>query len=138
MTNTVLRTARSRIISSARDFSYGLTISDAKMVCIAESIPVHVGRVGLATEAMNRLHPDLKEGDAYYNNSPYYGNTHHSILMLVFHKGEHVFCAYTRTHQADTGNAIPVLYYLAATNIYSEGAVDFPMVKVQENYVHKG
>jgi N-methylhydantoinase B len=137
MSNTVLRTARSRIISSAKDFSCGLTTSDAKMICIAEASPVHVGRSGLATEAMNRLHPDLKEGDAYYSNSPYYGNTHHSdhsILVPVFYKGEYIFCAYARTHQADTGNAIPVPYYLTATDMYAEGAIDFPVVKVQENY----
>lgn len=137
MTNTVLRTARSRIISSARDFSCRVTTSDAKMICIAESIPVHTGRGGLTTEALNKLHPDLKEGDAYYDNSPYYGNTHHAdhtIIVPVFHNGEYVFCVHTLAHQADTGNAIPVPYYITATDMYNEGAIDFPVVKVQENY----
>jgi N-methylhydantoinase B len=86
---------------------------------------------------MTELHPDLAEGDAFLHNDPYLGNTHsadHAILVPVFVDGEHVFTACAKAHQADCGNALPTTYMPGARDIYEEGAINFPCVRVQRDH----
>ena len=90
-------------------------------------------------EAMTELHDDLAEGDAFLHNDPYLGNSHsadHGILVPVFVGGEHVFTAVAKAHQADCGNALPTTYMGAAKDVYGEGALIFPAVKIQSDYEH--
>jgi N-methylhydantoinase B len=85
-------------------------------------------------------HPILKRGDAFLHNSPYHGCTHpadHSILVPVIDdEGIHRFTVLAKGHQADCGNALPTTYMGAAKDVYGEGALIFPAVKIQENYEH--
>ena len=39
-----------------------------------------------------------------------------------------------KAHQADCGNALPTTYIAEARNVYDEGALIFPCVKVQRDY----
>lgn len=137
MTNTLLRSARSAVINSARDFSCAITTSDNRLLACAEGLPVHIFGAQLQTASMTRLHPDLAEGDAYLDNDPYVGSSHaadHTILVPVFIDGEHMFTAVAKAHQADIGNSIATTYHARARDVYEEGALLFPVVKVQENY----
>lgn len=137
MTNTLLRSARSAVIAMSRDFSCCVATGNHKLLAMAEAAPVHVFGTHLQAEAMAELHPDLAEGDAFLHNDPYLGNTHaadHTILVPVFFDGEHLFTAIAKAHQADIGNSIPTTYHAAAKDIYEEGALIFPCVKVQKNY----
>jgi N-methylhydantoinase B len=134
MTNTLLRSGRSAVLNMARDFSCSLITSDNELLASAEGLPVHVIGTEFLAEAMTELHPDLAEGDAFLHNDPYLGNTHpadHAILVPVFVDGEHVFTACAKAHQADCGNALPTTYMPAARDIYEEGALIFPCVRVQ-------
>ncbi|HTA05919.1 MAG TPA: hydantoinase B/oxoprolinase family protein [Solirubrobacteraceae bacterium] len=137
MTNTLFRTGRSSIINMARDFSCSIITADDQLFAAAEGLQVHVLGAGLQTRSMRELHPDLREGDAYLHNDPILGNTHtadHTILVPVFVDGEHLFTASAKAHQADCGNAEPSTYVTYVEDVYAEGGLVFPCVKVQQDY----
>ncbi|MBJ7330137.1 MAG: hydantoinase B/oxoprolinase family protein [Solirubrobacteraceae bacterium] len=136
MTNTMVRTARSTTMA-AKDFSCSIVSSEDEMVSAPEGIPVHVyGSAMMATD-MREAHPDFREGDCFMSNDPYGGNSHaadQTLLVPVFFEGEHVFTAVAKAHQADIGNAKPTTYSPTALDVYNEGALIFPCVKVQSHY----
>lgn len=137
MENTMLRAARSAIIAAARDFSCVIITADNQLLSTAEALPVHIFGSHLQSKSMCDLHPDLAEGDAFLHNDPYLGNTHaadHTILVPVFFEGEHVFTASAKAHQADCGNAIPSTYAADAKDVYAEGSLIFPCVRIQRDY----
>jgi N-methylhydantoinase B len=137
MTNTLFRTGRSSIINMARDFSCSIITAEDELFAAAEGLQVHVLGAGLQTRSMRELHPDLREGDAYLHNDPILGNTHtadHTILVPVFVDGEHLFTASAKAHQADCGNAEPSTYVTYVEDVYAEGGLVFPCVKVQQDY----
>jgi N-methylhydantoinase B/oxoprolinase/acetone carboxylase alpha subunit len=137
MTNTLFRTGRSSIINMARDFSCSIITADDQLFAAAEGLQVHVLGAGLQTRSMRELHPDLREGDAYLHNDPILGNTHtadHTILVPVFVDGEHLFTASAKAHQADCGNAEPSTYVTYVEDVYAEGGLVFPCVKVQQDF----
>jgi len=95
-----------------------------------------IGKEFLA-EAVTELHDDLTEGDAFLHNNHYLGNTHpadHVILVPFFWEGRHVFTAAAKAHQADCGNAQPTTYMPYARDVYEEGSLIFPAVRVQRDY----
>ena len=138
MTNTLLRAARSAVISSARDFSCCILTGDNHLLASAEGLPVHIFGAHLQGENMCRYHAgDIREGDAYLDNDPYGGNTHpadHTFLVPVFIGGEHLFTTVAKCHMADIGNSIPSSYFAKALDVYEEGALVFPGVRIQRNY----
>ena len=137
MTNTMLLTARSSVLGVARDFSVSIVTSEDEVLAAAEGFPIHVWGSNLQTGSMRRNHPDFREGDAYLHNDPYDGNSHaadHTLLVPVFFEGEHFFTTAVKAHQADTGNSLPTTYMAQAADVYQEGSLIFPAVKVQENY----
>ena len=137
MTETVLLTARSSVIGMARDFSCSIVTSEDEVLAIAAGLPMHVFGTQLQSAAMRRLHPGFREGDAYIHNDPYDGNSHaadHTILVPVFHGGEHFFTVAVKSHQADAGNSLPTTYMASARDVYEEGALIFPCLPVQRDY----
>jgi N-methylhydantoinase B len=136
MSNTLLRSARSNVIAAAKDFSCAILTHDDQLIAAAESLPVHILGSHLQTRAMRDLHPDLAEGDAFLHNDPYLGNSHaadHALLVPVFVDGEHMFTAFAKAHQADIGNSVPTTYHAFARDVYEEGALIFPCVRVQRD-----
>ena len=137
MSNTLLRTARSAVLAIARDFSCSIVTGDNQMLCPGEGLPVHIFGSTLQSQSMCDLHDDLSPGDAFLDNDPYAGNTHpadHMIMCPVFVDGEHLFTACAKAHQADCGNSIPSTYHAYARDVYEEGALIFPCVRVQRDY----
>ncbi len=137
MENTLLRSGRSAILNMARDFSCALVTGDNRLLATAEGLPVHVIGMEYLAEAMTELHDDVSEGDAFLHNDPYLGNTHpadHTILVPVFFEGRHVFTAAAKAHQADCGNALPTTYMPFARDVYEEGSLVFPAVRIQRDY----
>ena len=138
MTNTMLKTGRSAVINSARDFSCGITTASNELFATAEGLPAHTYGLNLQSEAMCRFHQDIREGDAYLHNDPYSGNSHpadHTIIVPVFWEGEHLFNVCAKAHQADIGNSIPSTYHASAKDVYEEGALIFPAVRVQRDNI---
>ncbi len=137
MTSTLLRAGRSSVINVSRDFSCALCTGDSELLATAEGLPIHIFGSHLQAAEMTRRHPDLAPGDAFLDNDPYVGNTHHAdhtILVPVFIEGEHLFTAVAKAHQADAGNSVPTTYHPFAKDIYEEGALSFPCVQVQRDY----
>lgn len=137
MTNTLFRTGRSSVLNMARDFSCSIVTADDQLLAAAEGLQVHVLGAGLQTAAMRELHGDeIAPGDAFLHNDPYLGNTHtadHTILVPVFREGRHLFTACAKAHQADCGNSDPSTYMPYATDVYAEGGLNFPCVRVQRD-----
>jgi N-methylhydantoinase B len=136
MTNTMLRTARSTTMA-AKDFSCSITSSEHEMVSCPEGNPVHVYGSALLSQAMADTHPDIGPGDCFLSNDPYAGNSHaadHTLLVPVFFEGEHVFTALAKAHQADCGASLPTTYMPTALDVYNEGALIFPCVRIQRDY----
>lgn len=137
MGNTLLRTGRSGVLNRARDFSCCVTTRASDLLVYAESLPIHVMGADTLSQAMVEMHPDVKPGDAFLHNSPYHGNSHpadHVILVPVFDDaGAHRYTMVCKAHQADTGNSIPTTYHAEARDVYQEGALIFPCVRIQRD-----
>jgi N-methylhydantoinase B len=139
MANTLLRTGRSGVLNTGRDFSCCIVTADHELVTAAECYPIHVLRgADLMSRAMKELHPDLKHGDAFLHNSPYHGNSHaadHTILVPVCDdSGTHHYTVLVKAHQADCGNSLATTYMGAARDVYNEGALIFPAVRIQQDF----
>ncbi|MBL4630300.1 MAG: hydantoinase B/oxoprolinase family protein [Paraglaciecola sp.] len=139
MSNTLLKTGRSGVINRAGDFSACIVTAGNELLAAADSLPIHVlSGPDLMADAMTKFHPQLKVGDAFLHNSPYHGCSHpadHTILVPVFDdEGVHRFTVLAKAHQADIGNSIPTTYHADAKDVYEEGALIFPAVKVQTDY----
>ena len=139
MSNTVMKASRSSVIKNARDMSCGILTYDHRLVSVEEALPIHVTALELTTKPITGFFDDVKDGDAYLNNSPFYGGTHHADLTLcvpVFCEGEPLFWTLARSHHADIGAPEPTTYLPYAKTIYEEG-LHFPCVRIQENGVDK-
>src|SRR6478672_6429232 len=118
MTNTLFRTARSTVLNTARDFSCCIVTANHEMLVMAESLPIHViSGPDVISRWLKHFHPQPRRGDAFIHNSPYHGNSHagdHCIVVPVMDE--------RGVHRA------------TARDVYEEGALIFPCVKIQEEY----
>lgn len=139
MANTMLRTCRSGVLNRARDYSVCVITADCQLLSSAEALPIHTlwGPHEMA-RYMKEFHPDLKRGDAFLHNSPFHGNSHaadHALLVPVIDDdGIHRLTLVVKAHQADCGNSVPTTLHATARDLYEEGALLFPCVKIQSNY----
>jgi len=141
MMNTLFRAGRSSVLNMARDFSCCIVAEDDQLLATAEGLQVHVLGAGAQVASMRELHPDLAPGDAFLHNDPYLGNTHtadHTLLVPVFAGGEHLFTVSAKAHQADCGNSEPSTYMPYARDVYEEGGLVFPCVRIQRDYEDVG
>jgi N-methylhydantoinase B len=143
MANTLLRTGRSGVLNIARDFSCCIVGAGGDLLVTNEALPIHVlSGPDIMARVMKSYHPNLRRGQAFLNNSPYHGCSHaadHTLLVpVVDSAGTHRVTIVIKAHQADIGNSIPTTYHGAARDVYEEGALIFPCVKVQEDYQTSG
>ncbi len=133
MTNTILRAARSAVVKNARDFSVGLLTHDHRLISVEDGVPIHITALELSTSHISRFFDDVAEGDAFLNNCPYTGGTHHAdidVITPVYCDGRPLFWALARCHHADMGAPSPTTYLPQAATIQEEG-VHFPCVRFQ-------
>jgi N-methylhydantoinase B len=136
---TLARTARSGVLQAGLDFSCCVITRDHELLAWAESLPIHVmSGPDLMARAMCEFYPELRRGDAFLHNSPYHGNGHaadYSILVPVIdEEGIHHFTVMAKGHLADCGNSLPTTYMAGARDVYEEGALIFPCVRIQQDY----
>jgi N-methylhydantoinase B len=139
MTNTLFRTARSTVLNTARDFSCCIVTANHEMLVMAESLPIHViSGPDVISRWLRRFHPRPRRGDAFIHNSPYHGNSHagdHCIVVPVIDDdGRQRATAIVKAHMADIGNSEPTTLMATARDVYEEGALIFPCVKIQDGY----
>ena len=121
------RTAYSPNIKERMDASCALFDAGGRMIAQAEHIPVHLGSMPLAVEAVQRDFPGtLREGDQVILNDPYRGGTHLPDITLirpVFLRGGLLGFAVNRAHHADVGGISPGSMPASATRLEEEGVV---------------
>ena len=132
MGQVLIRSAHSPNIKERRDCSTALFDADGRMVAQAEHIPVHLGAMPDAVEAVRSLDP--RPGDAFVLNDPFEGGTHLpdiTIVSTVAPESTVVGYAVTRAHHADVGGTTPGSMPAGATEIYQEG-LRLPGVRIRE------
>lgn len=139
MSNTLLRTGRSGVLNRAKDFSCCIVSAGCELVTTAESLPIHVlSGPDLMARCMSEFHPRLQAGDAFIHNSPYHGCSHAAdqtiLVPVIDDQGAHRFTLIAKAHQADIGNSVPTTYMGDARDLYHEGALIFPCVKIQSGH----
>jgi N-methylhydantoinase B len=139
MSQSLMSSARSGVINSARDFTSAFTLYDSRQFMYDKGLPVHAANVHLIPEYTLDKFDDISAGDCFLTNSTYAGNTHHADYTLhvpVFYEGEPLFWVLNRAHQADVGAPQPTTYVADAKDIYEEGP-HLPAVRIQEDYEDK-
>ena len=129
MTTGLLRSARSSVINTARDFSCSILTADNQLLAAAEGAPVHVFGSELLGAAMSELHHDLQRGDAFLHNDPYRGNSHaadHSLLVPIFIGGTHMFTAVAKAHQASSAVLRRLRRFRSRTAVDKKPSVQLP------------
>lgn len=139
MLNTMFRTGRSAIINTARDVIACIVSADDELLAIGTSLPIMtMAGPDIVTRYAREVHQAIRAGDAFLHNDPYHGNSHtadQSVLApVVDAKGVLRFWVYVKAHVADTGNSLPTTAMPSARDVYEEGALIFPCVKVQSGY----
>ncbi|WP_440771060.1 hydantoinase B/oxoprolinase family protein [Natronorubrum sp. DTA28] len=128
MGQTLIRGAYSPNIKERRDCSTALFDAEGRMIAQAEHIPVHLGAMPAAVDAV--LEYDPKPGDVFVLNDPFTGGTHLPDVTMVSpiapeREGEEtaeiVGFAVSRAHHADVGGMTPGSMPAGAQEIYQEG-----------------
>ena len=122
MGQVLVRSAYSPNIKERRDCSTALFDADGRMVAQAEHIPVHLGAMPQAVDAIRDREP--QPGDVFVLNDPFAGGTHLPDVTLVSPvapHGELIGYAVSRAHHADVGGSTPGSMPAGATEIHQEG-----------------
>jgi N-methylhydantoinase B len=120
----LVRSAHSANIKERRDASTGIFDASGEMAMQAEHIPVHLGAMPAAVEAVRSEEP--RPGDAWILNDPYRGGTHLpdiTVVSPIHVDGELAGYAASRAHHADVGGRIPGSMPADSTTLEEEGVV---------------
>jgi len=134
MGEAMLRTSYSQILNSSRDFSLGICDTRARLIAQADHLPVHVGALPWATIAVEERFKDVKPGDVFLLNDPYYGGSHLpdlTVFVPVFDGDKRLLWTIVRAHQSDIGGATHGAYNPGATEIWQEG-LRIPPIRLSE------
>jgi N-methylhydantoinase B len=126
----LVRSAHSANIKERRDCSTALFDPAGEMVMQAEHIPVHLGAMPAAVEAV--LGEDHAPGVSWVLNDPYAGGTHLPDITVVTpaftDDGELLGFAASRAHHADVGGRVPGSMPADSKTLDEEGVVIAPRV----------
>jgi N-methylhydantoinase B len=128
----LVRSAHSANVKERRDASTALFDERGQMAMQAEHIPVHLGAMPSAVEAV--LGEDHSPGDAWVLNDPYRGGTHLPDITLIaplFADGELAGFAANRAHHADVGAPEPGSMPADSRSLEEEGVVIEPCLLVR-------
>ncbi len=121
---TLIRSAHSPNIKERHDCSTALFNSDGELVMQAEHIPVHLGSMPAAVEAI--LGAEAHPGQLWIINDPFRGGTHLPDITLIspiFIDRRLLGFAASRAHHADIGGPTPGGMPAFSTTLEEEGIV---------------
>src|SRR5215211_7337901 len=124
----LIRGSYSSNIKERRDCSTALFDAKGRMIAQAEHIPVHLGAMPEAVEAVMRRNPE--RGDVFAINDPYSGGTHLPDITLVSPiapADEAIGYAVTRAHHSDVGGMRPGSAPSDSREIFQEGIIIPPV-----------
>ncbi|HLY48952.1 MAG TPA: hydantoinase B/oxoprolinase family protein [Solirubrobacteraceae bacterium] len=132
----LIRSAHSANIKERRDASTALFDARGQMLMQAEHIPVHLGAMPAAVEAV--LGEEHAPDRAWILNDPYRGGTHLpdiTVILPIFsassrsgEQGELIAFAASRAHHADVGGPTPGSMPADSRTLADEGVVIEPRV----------
>src|SRR5437764_12459489 len=112
MGSNLIRASFSTNIKERRDCSVGLFDAAGRLIAQAAHIPLHLGSLLGAVEAVRREFPlaDMRDGDAFFCNDPYLAaGTHMPDISVVtasfIEDAPHLFPANIRHHADIVGRA---------------------------------
>ncbi len=123
----LIRSAFSSNIKERRDCSTALFDLQGRMIAQAEHIPVHLGAMPEAVEAVMARNP--QPGEIYAVNDPFTGGTHLPDITLVSRTD--IGFAVSRAHHADVGGMEPSSLPAGSRELYQEGVV-IPPVRLDD------
>ncbi len=135
MAINMMRSSFSTQIKERRDFSVGLFDSQGRLVAQGTHIPVHLGSLMGAVDALLERYPleNIKPGDAFICNDPYVaGGTHLpdiSIATPLFVEQELAAFLVNIGHHNDVGGPVPGSTAATAQSIFEEG-LRIPVMRV--------
>ncbi len=124
----LVATALSPNVRERRDSSAALFDPAGRLIAQAAHIPVHLGAMPEAVEAVRLLQPG--PGDTFVLNDPYTGGTHLPDITMVHAVGlDNAVVAYTvvRAHHSDVGGARAGSMPPYSTELFQEGLVIPPV-----------
>jgi N-methylhydantoinase B len=126
----LIRASHSANIKERRDASCALFDPQGSMVMQAEHIPVHLGAMPAAVEAV--VGEEHRPGVSWVLNDPYRGGTHLPDITVITpaftDAGELLGFAANRAHHADVGGPTPGSMPADSTTLADEGVVIAPRV----------
>ncbi len=135
MGSILIRSSFSSNIKERRDCSTAIFDAQGRLVTQADHIPIHLGAMIGAVEAMLARYPlsAMKPGDAFIANDPYLAGGSHlpdiSIITPVHHEGEVRFFAGNIAHHADVGGKTPGSTSGTSRSIFEEG-IRLPIIRI--------
>ncbi|MFN8114164.1 MAG: hydantoinase B/oxoprolinase family protein [Solirubrobacterales bacterium] len=125
----LIRAAYSPNIKERHDCSTAIFDAGGELVMQAEHIPVHLGSMPAAVEAVARLAGDTSDDDVWILNDPFRGGTHLPDITLVsplLLGGDLCGWVASRAHHADVGGPTPGGMPADSRTLADEGVVIEP------------
>ncbi|HEX3864107.1 MAG TPA: hydantoinase B/oxoprolinase family protein [Stellaceae bacterium] len=144
MGTNLIRASFSTNIKERRDCSVGLFDIDGRLIAQAAHIPLHLGSLLGAVEAVRRDFPlgDIAQGDAFFCNDPYLAAGTHmpdiSVVTPVFVDGAARYFTANIGHHADVGGRVPGSIAADALSVFEEG-IRIPATRIRrESRIDRG
>jgi N-methylhydantoinase B len=127
------KTAMSAIIYEVLDMGTGITDAEGNLASSGAGIPSFVGVLDKAVRRILELNDEIRPGDVYVTNDPFYGGVTHLndvvLALPVFAAGELVAWTANIAHWNDVGGMVPGSISTDAREIFQEG-LRLPAVKL--------
>ena len=143
MGSNLIRASFSTNIKERRDCSVGLFDAAGRLIAQAAHIPLHLGSLLGAVEAVRHDFPlaEMRDGDAYLCNDPYLAAGTHmpdiSVVTPVFVAGEVRFFTANIGHHADVGGRVPGSIAADALSVFEEG-IRIPATRIRHGNASGG
>ena len=125
MAVALYRTAYSTIVRDCLDYATSLCDANGDMIAQGVTIPLHLGTVPYAMEALfEKFGDDMEPGDVYIMNDPFDGGMHIPDIFIVkpiFWEDERVAFAVSTAHHLDLGGRLPGSSACDNTEIFQDG-----------------
>ena len=132
---TVVRIAYSSIMKDTMDISSAFCDRKGRMIAQGLSLPLHLGSIPDAIEAVLEKYGDaVEKGDVYVLNDPYHGGMHLPDIFMfkpVFVLDTLLGFAILVAHHNDMGGRVPGSSAADSTEIFQEG-IRIPVVKLYD------
>ncbi|WP_160112753.1 hydantoinase B/oxoprolinase family protein [Mycobacterium sp. 3519A] len=127
MQNSLFRTGYSTIIRESRDASCAILDTAGRVVAQHTVLPLHLGAFPASLEAVLAAYPidQMRDGDAFIVNHPYFGGSPHAsdmaVIAPIMLAGKVFAFSGSIAHKSDIGGLVPGTNSGQAKEIFHEG-----------------